>query len=157
VNVVPLEPALPEGLRRQLGALPVFEPPSRLREQVLGVALRRPARRRLPLATAAGLVAATALVSTLVWRGTGAPGVPSPAMGRVAALEGELHGLRLVAAGAPAAAALEAELSRIDRALQAAYDAGEASPRIEGLWRDRERLLDDLVLAYRQPDRVIRI
>lgn len=157
VNVVPLEPGLPESLRRQLAALPVFEPPARLREQVLGAALGAPVRRGWATATAAGL-AAGLLLAVGLWLGSGHPPAdPGASVPRIAELERELRGLRLAAAGAPAAASLEAELSRLDRALQSAYDAGAPAPRIEALWRERERLLDDLLLAYRQPDRVIRI
>ncbi len=160
MNVVPLEPGLPEALRRQLAARPAFEPPARVREAVLGAAWgTRPSRPSRPLraAAVAGVVVCALLGSGVALRRAGDDALPAASTPRVAALERELRGLRLAVADAPAAATLEAELARVDRALQSAYDAGAPAPRIDALWRDREHLLDGLVLAYRQPDRVIRI
>jgi hypothetical protein len=55
------------------------------------------------------------------------------------------------------AVALEAELARIDRDLQAAYDRGAGTRELAPLWQQRTDTLDSLVTAYRSRDGVVRI
>lgn len=155
MNVVPLEPVLPEGLKRQLAALPDFAPPDGLRERVAARSWNapRPAQRATRLAAAAVVVLAA---GAGLWLQRPTPA--SAPTARMAGLEREVQALRVAtAARGPAVAALEAELARIDRRLQRAYASDTRSPEVEPLWRDREAVLDQLLLAYRGPDRVIRI
>jgi len=156
MNVVMLDPVVPESLRQQLAALPQFEPPATLRARV-AVAWTQPRRGR---GVAPGIAAAAALVLALAigWSLRDPPPAPAADLAvRMAGLEREVVALRAARAPAAAASALESELARIDRALQAAYDDDAPAAHIKALWTDREALLDGLLLAYRQPDRMIRI
>jgi hypothetical protein len=156
MNVVMLDPVVPESLRQQLAALPQFEPPATLRARV-AVAWARPRRGR-GVASWMAAAAAVVLALALGWSlRDPAPAPPADLAARMAGLEREVVALRTGRAPAGAATALESELARIDRALQAAYDDDAPSASIEALWADREALLDGLLLAYRQPDRMIRI
>lgn len=155
MNVVPLDPVLPEDLRRRLAALPDFAPPPTLRERVAARSWSAPARSRRPWwALAATLL--VAVVAGLVARGPLERA--GDAAARVAVLERDVLGLRAsTAAGTPAVAALEGELSRIDRALAASFAAGGPESEREVLWRDRATVLAGLRQAYRAPERMIRI
>jgi hypothetical protein len=158
MNVVPLEPVLPEGLKRQLAALPDFAPPEGLRERVAARTWNAPrsAFRPARWAAAAAVLALAASAGVLV-QPPSPPAAPVLAA-RMAGLERDVQALRMAAlAPSPAAAALERELARIDRRLQAAYAGTAPQADLETLWRDREAVLDQLLLAYRGPDRVIRI
>lgn len=158
MNVVPLEPVLPEGLRQQLAALPDFAPPDGLRERVAARTWNAPRAAHGPARVAA--VAAMALVAAGagLWLSRPAPDAAPALDERIAGLERDVQALRVAtAAPGPAVAALEGELARIDRRLQRAYAGQALSSDVESLWRDREAVLDQLLLAYRGPDRVIRI
>ncbi len=62
-----------------------------------------------------------------------------------------------VVRGAPALIAVEADLARVDGALQAAYDRGAAPAELEALWQQRTATLEALLAGYRHPDSLIRI
>jgi hypothetical protein len=158
MNVVPLEPVLPEGLRRQLAALPDFAPPEGLRERVAARSWNMPRTAiRAPRVAALAAPVAIAAAAGLLLQRPDPVAVPALAA-RMAGLERELHALRVAAvAPGPTVVALERELARIDRRLQAAYAAAAPQADLDPLWRDREAVLGQLLLAYRGPDRVIRI
>jgi hypothetical protein len=157
MSVHPLAPAMPEAARRALSRLPEFEPPARLRERVRA-GWRERARR--PLWLGAALAASLALLA-LVPRQP--PSTPTAAgelatwQARSQALEAELYGVRAAAAATPGRLAGEAELARLDAALQAAYDRGAGNDELVPLWRARADALQTLVTAYRLPDAVVRI
>ena len=157
MNVVPLEPVLPEGLKRQLAALPDFAPPDGLRERVAARSWNAPrGAPRVARFAAAAVVALAAGAGLLLQRP--APDVASTPDARMAGLERDLQALRVAnSARGPAVDALEAELARIDRRLLRAYAGDAATVEVDPLWRDREAVLHQLLLAYRGPDRVIRI
>lgn len=159
MNVVPLDPPVTDSLRRQLARLPVFEPAAELAARIVHapaptVGMQR--RRGLVMALSGAVLAVLLLVGLPLQRTEIAR--PSTA-NRMAALETEFAALRAAAAGDTpgAAAGLELDLLRLDRELQSAYDDHADRARLERLWRDRESLLDGLVLAYREPDRLVRI
>ncbi|MCE3002295.1 MAG: hypothetical protein LW860_06280 [Xanthomonadaceae bacterium] len=159
MNVVPLDPVLPEDLRRRLGALPDFAPPPALRERVAARSWNRAASRRPWFAAAAATLLA-AVGAAWMMRTLPSPVEPTPDPGtaRMALLEQDVHALRVAArAIPPAAATLEGELARIDRSLAASFAAGAPDSTRAALWRDREAVLAGLHRAYRQPDRLIRI
>ncbi|MFN7551254.1 MAG: hypothetical protein ACK59M_08180 [Pseudomonadota bacterium] len=156
MNVTPIEPALPESLRRRLAALPDFVPPAGLRERVAAQTWDAPRAARWPRAAVAAALGAL-LLAGLWGQGERTPDT-TVLVARMALLEREVANLRAAAApGAATTAMLEGELSRIDRALQAAYVAGAPPATLHGLWRDREAALQQLLLAYQHPDRMIRI
>lgn len=156
MNVVTLDPPVPEALRQRLAALPQFDPPATLRARV-AVAWASP-RRGPALVPWLGAAAVLAVALAFGWmQQVRAPLVAADPAARMAGLEREVMALRAGRAPAATAAALESELQRVDRALQAAYDGDAPARQIEALWADREALLDGLLLAYRQPDRMIRI
>lgn len=156
-DILPLR--APEALRRRLAAVPEFDPPAWLDARVQATLTQAPRRRRrwLPLAAlAAGLVVAVALA----WR------APPPRASlseeadwieRSHGLERELARLRLASDAPGAMVGLEAELARIDRALQAAYDRGATAPELVPLWQQRTDTLDSLVTTWRHRDGVVRI
>ena len=157
MNVVSLEPVLPEGLKRQLAALPEFAPPDGLRERVAARSWNAPRTARRPIAFAAAAAVLVAAAAGLLLQ-RAVPPASTAAADRIAGLEREVHALRVDAASpGPAVAALEGELARIDRRLQDAYARGAAPVERDRLWRDREAVLQQLLLAYRGPDRIIRI
>jgi hypothetical protein len=156
MNVVTLDPVVPEALRQRLAALPQFEPPPGLRTRV-AVAWATPRRRRAVAPWFAAAAVALLALAIGLPRPVPPPAATADLAARMAGLEREVVALRALRAPVAAAAMLESELQRVDRALQAAYDDGAPTPRIEALWADREALLDGLLLAYRQPDRMIRI
>jgi hypothetical protein len=154
MNVVPLDPVLPEDLRRRLAALPDFAPPPALRERVAARSWAAPAR------PARGWLALAAMLLVAVGAGVAlrAARDPADAAVRMAALERDVLALRVsAAAGSPAVAALEGELARIDRALAASFAAAAPAAERDALWRDRESVLVGLRQAYRAPERMIRI
>lgn len=154
-DILPLR--APEALRRRLAAVPEFDPPAWLDARVHASLSQPPAPRRawLPLAAAAAVV----LAAVLLWR------IPAPQGGvdeaawvaQSRGLEQELARVRLTSDVPGGAAGLEAELARIDRALQAAYDRGAATRELAPLWQQRADTLDSLVAAHRSRDGVVRI
>lgn len=156
MNVTPMEPVLPESLRLRLAALPDFVPPAALRERVAAQSWGAPRAARWPRAAVAAALGALLLAG--FW-GQGARTPDTTALAaRMALLEREVATLRAAATpGAATTAMLEGELARIDRALHAAYVADAPPATLDGLWRDREAALQQLLLAYRHPDRMIRI
>ena len=76
---------------------------------------------------------------------------------RSRSLEQELSRLRLASDAPGGAVGLEAELARIDRALQAAYDRGATPAELAPLWQQRTDTLDSLVTTWRRRDHVVRI
>jgi hypothetical protein len=158
MNVIELNPSLPEGARATLAALPQFEPSAAL---WLRIEAQHRARQRRRWAVGIGLAASVLGAVLLLRREAMAPATPdalTALVARVQALELEAARTRSDAAMlAPAALSAEAELARIDAELQQAYDRGAAAVELERLWRARAELLDTLVTAYRRPDHVIRI
>ena len=159
MNVVPLDPPVTESLRRQLAQLPVFEPAAELAVRIVHAAPPAgAAQRRHGLAVAMSCVVLLTLLVVGLPTQRVEPVRPTVAS-RMAALETEFAALRAAAAGdtPDAAAGLELALLRLDRELQSAYDDHADHARLQRLWRDRESLLDGLVLAYREPGRLVRI
>lgn len=157
MNVVELNPIVPEALRAKLAQLPEFAPPPGL---WLRIAQRRAARRSwrpwaLGGALAAGFALAAWLGAGLMQR-TAEPGF-APMVAQSHALEAELLRARSMQAANVELADVEAELARIDAALQGAYDRGAPAAELEGLWQERTATLRTLVAGYRSPDNVVRI
>lgn len=158
MNVVELNPTVSDALRRTLAQLPEFDPPASRWLDVIAAhraRAKRPPRWR-PWAAAAVLVAgaAGALVA-----GLGRPGATGTLVAEVERsrlLEQRLAEARVVR-GAPALIAVEADLARVDGALQAAYDRGAAPAELEALWQQRTATLETLLAGYRHPDSLIRI
>lgn len=155
-DILPLR--APEALRRRLAAVPEFDPPAWLDARVQATLAQAPRRRRgwMPVvAVAAGLVVAVALA----WRAppTRAPLSEADWIERSHGLELELARLRLASDAPGGMVGLEAELARIDRALQAAYDRGATAPELVPLWQQRTDTLDSLVTTWRHRDGVVRI
>lgn len=160
MNVVSLDPVLPEDLRRRLSALPDFAPPPGLRERVAARSWNAASPRRPWVAAAAVLLLGIGALGGFLRMPPGAGDDLHAAAiaARMAPLERDLHALRVASTqGSAAAATLEGELARIDRALAASFAAGAPDAARSALWRDREAVLDGLLRAYRQPDRLIRI
>ena len=155
---------LPEPLAMRLSELPEFTPPEALRDRVLA-RLARPAPRRwlVPAALAAAAVLAAVL---LVPRqetpanapaGLARPDVVADAQARSRALESDLAAARRGEHATAGVLAAEAELARVDLALQSAYDRNAPAAELEPLWRLRTDLLGALVAAYRNPESLVRI
>ena len=159
--------SLPEHYARHLAELPEFAPPDALRERIMGVlATSGSSRWRLPATLAAAAVLAGVLV--LAPRPEAPTGsTPAPAGGdpvaaslaRSRALEADLAATPrgVAAAGNAGILAAEAELARVDLALQSAYDRNAPAAELEPLWRQRTDLLGTLVAAYRNPEFLVRI
>ena len=155
-DILPLR--APEALRRRLADVPAFDPPAWLDARVHATLAQAPRRRRAgwpAVAVAASLLAAIALA----WR---APGPRDPSseaawLERSRSLEQELSRLRLASDAPGGTVGLEAELARIDRALQAAYDRGATPAELAPLWQQRTATLDSLVTTWRRRDHVVRI
>ena len=159
--------SLPERYGLRLSELPEFAPPEALRERILAQ-LQAPVRSRwrLPAALAAAAVLGLALVFA---PRPDAPTVSSPAragadpvaasLARSRALEADLAATPrgVAAAGSAGILAAEAELARVDLALQSAYDRNAPAAELEPLWRQRTELLGALVAAYRNPESLVRI
>jgi hypothetical protein len=156
-DILPLR--APEALRRRLAAVPEFDPPAWLDARVHASLARPVARRRAWLPVAAVAAAIVALAATLLWR----PQVPqgdtheTAWVARSRGLEQALARVRPASEAPDGAAALEADLARVDRALQAAYDRGADTRELAPLWQQRTDTLDSLVTAYRSRDGVVRI
>jgi len=132
----------------RLPAGPAFMPGADLWPRIAAQHLARRSRRRVRrtvAATFACVLAAGAIV--FGWRSPGSPGVDWQA--RAQALEIEFNAARGGAAPVFASDA-EAELARIDRALQAAYDRGAQAAELAGLWKKRSELLSALLAARQQ-------
>ena len=117
--------------------------------------LARQRRRRVQRFVGAGLAAAAVLalaVTGPAWLGRSAPAVDWQA--RAQALEIQLNAL---AARGDANGMVDAELVRIDAALQAAYDRGAPANELVPLWKQRSDLLGALLTARQQQVALTRI
>lgn len=155
-DILPLR--APEALRRRLAAVPEFDPPAWLDARVHATLAQAPPRRRIGW-PAAAVAASFLAVIALAWR---APEPREPLseaawLERSRSLESELSRLRLASDAPGGAVGLEAELARIDRALQAAYDRGATPTELAPLWQQRTATLDSLVTTWRRRDHVVRI
>lgn len=159
--------SLPEEFALRLAELPEFAPPQALRERIMH-RLAPPARRRWPLPAALAAAAVLALAMLLAPRLQGpdtAPPVVASAdpvaasQARSRALEADLAATPRddAAGGSAGILAAEAELARVDLALQSAYDRNAPATELEPLWRQRTDLLGMLVAAYRNPASLVRI
>ncbi|HET7843828.1 MAG TPA: hypothetical protein VFL14_06735 [Xanthomonadales bacterium] len=162
MNVVALNPTVSEQLERTLAQLPEFAPTG---NGWLGVmAARRArsgARRRragalLAVAAAAVVALAIALPLRLAPPAVDAGATIAAEVQRSRQLEADLANAR-TAGGNPMLIAVEADLARVDGALQAAYDRGASPAELEPLWRARTAALETLLAGYRHPDTLIRI
>ena len=159
--------SLPEEVAMRLSDLPEFSPPAALRERILE-RLAPPARRNWPLPAALAAAAVLALAMLL------APGLERPgadpstvaaadpvaaSQARSRALEADLAATRRdgSSGGSAGILAAEAELARVDLALQSAYDRNAPATELEPLWRQRTDLLGALLAAYRNPESLVRI
>jgi hypothetical protein len=119
--------------------------------------LARSRRRRVQRYAAGGLLAASVLLATLVtsnWLAKSAPNVDWQA--RAQALELQLNALSASAdSGNPIV--VQAELARVDSALQAAYDRGATANELTPLWKQRSDLLSALLVARQQQVALTRI
>ncbi len=133
-------------LAARLPAAPVFVPPADLWPRIAAAHAARRRRRRRWRATLAGLGLAAALAA-LWFAPLRADRERIDWQARAQALELELDALPGAGRAAPAA---EAELARIDGALQRAYDRGARSDEVRPLWQARSELLSALLAARRQ-------
>jgi hypothetical protein len=141
-----LEPPWPDGLSERLAALPVFAPPAQLRARVL-----------VPHAPRWHWAAVVlALVGVLATRLPQFDAATANATD-LATLERSVLAARTgEAAVTPVALELEAQLARIDGDLQSAADVDDAG-ELARLGRERQRLLETLLIAYRSPEALTRI
>ena len=117
--------------------------------------LARQQRRRRQRWTGAGLAAAALLALAVlgpVWLAKPTPAIDWQA--RAQALEIQLNAL---AARGDANGTVDAELVRIDAALQAAYDRSAPANELTPLWKQRSDLLGTLLSARQQQVRLTRI
>jgi hypothetical protein len=162
MNVVELNPTVSDALRRTLAQLPEFEPPA---ARWLDVIAARRARtgasaRRRALLGAVAVAAVLAVVALLPLRMATPPADGGDTLARVVERSHVLERDLAAARGARGNATLmtvEAELARVDLALQAAYDRGAGPAELEPLWRERTAALQTLLAGYRHPDTLIRI
>ncbi|MDR3387809.1 MAG: hypothetical protein P4L92_12225 [Rudaea sp.] len=119
--------------------------------------VRRQRRRRRRIAGAgfAVLAGLTVVLFAVRLQGSGA----TDWQARAQALEIQLHAGATSANGGsnPLALDAEAELVRVDGALQAAYDHGAKKNELVPLWKQRSELLSALLAARRQSLAVTRI
>jgi hypothetical protein len=157
MNVVELNPTLPESLRATLAELPQFDAPASLWLKIAPRQQRTPRWR--PWAAAAALAAGVFAVALGGWRGAQPvdAAATSPWASASRTLESELLMARSSAQATPAALSAEAELARLDGVIQAAYDRGADSAELESLWRTRSMVLRTLLASYRNPESVVRI
>jgi hypothetical protein len=161
MNVVELNPTVSDALRRTLAELPEFDAPAaRWLDVIAARRARGTAWRRRALLAGVAAAAALAAVALLPSRVAppavdGAAVALAQAVQRSHALEGELARAR--GAGSAALVTVEADLARVDHALQAAYDRGAPPAELEPLWRERAAALETLLAGYRHPDTLIRI
>lgn len=128
---------------------PLATPPELWPRIAAAHAARQQRRRRLRNGAALCAVAMFALgTGAFVWRAAHSPTIDWQA--RAQALELQLDALPLPAAGDLTAQPSVGELSRIDQALQAAYDNGARASEITPLWQRRSELLETLLLVRRQ-------
>jgi len=114
---------------------------------------RRTWQRRGLFATGLAAALAGVLVVPAMWK------TPAPAMdwqARAQALEVQLNTLAAQVSTGDAPE-LDAELARIDVALQAAYDRGAQTGELVPLWKQRSELLSTLLAARQQQLMLTRI
>ena len=117
--------------------------------------LQRLRRRRTRRLAGFGLAAAAVVAVTIAvpaWLVKSAPAVDWQA--RAQALEVQLNA---VAARSDSNGVVDAELARIDAALQSAYDRGAAKNELVPLWKQRSDLLGALLTARQQQVTLTRI
>ena len=117
--------------------------------------LQRQRRRRVQRVAGFGLAAAAVFALALAvpaWLMKSAPVVDWQA--RAQALEVQLNA---VAARSDNNGVVDAELARIDAALQSAYDRGAATNELVPLWKQRSDLLGALLTARQQQVTLTRI
>ena len=135
----------------QLPASPSFLSGADLWPRIAAAHLASRRARRIRRVAASG-IAVTLLISTAFFFGL--PRAPeSPAVdwqARAQALEIQLNEATAAApTKTPSSSDAEADLARVDRALQAAYDRGAHKSELLPLWKQRSDLLS-LLLAVRQ-------
>jgi hypothetical protein len=162
MNVVALNPTVSENLERTLARLPEFDPTGAGWLGVMAARRARAGMRRRRAATgfavaaAAMLALAIALPLRVVAPGADVDDALATQVQRSRRLEQDLSRAR-GAGGNVALIAVEADLARVDGALQAAYDRGAGPVELEPLWRERTAALETLLAGYRHPDTLIRI
>ena len=117
--------------------------------------LARQRRRRVQRLAGFGLAAAAVFALAAIapaWLAKPAPAVDWQA--RAQALEVQLNAL---AARGEGSGVVDAELVRIDAALQAAYDRGAPANELTPLWKQRSDLLGALLTAHQQQATLTRI
>jgi hypothetical protein len=143
---------------QRLAAAPMSEPTADLWMRIEQAHLsRRQRRRRRRIAGAGFAVIAGLAVFVAASRLPEIAGTDWQA--RAQALEIQLPARTLTADGIdnPVALDAEAELTRVDGALQAAYDHGATKGELVPLWKQRSELLSALLAARRQSISVTRI
>ena len=133
----------------QLPASPSFLTGGDLWPRIAAAHLARRRTRRIRRVAAGGIVL-TLLISAAVFFGLPSPH-ESPTVdwqARAQALEIQLNEAA-AQTKTPSTSDTEAELARVDRALQAAYDHGARKNELLPLWKQRSELLS-LLLAVRQ-------
>jgi len=143
----------------RLAELPQFDPSPDLWERIAAAHAVRVRQRRLRVVLSFAAAAALALV--VLWRlphDASAPGLAQshdPAALELAHLQNESQSLErelvaLVPAEQPGSAATEAELERVERSMQLAYDHAANTNELVPLWKQRKDLLTVLVAMRRQ-------
>jgi len=123
--------------------------------RIAAAQLQRLRRRRVRRLAGFGLAAAAVVAVALAvpaWLVKSAPAVDWQA--RAQALEVQLNA---VAARSDNNGVVDAELARIDAALQSAYDRGAAKNELVPLWKQRSDLLGALLTARQQQVTLTRI
>lgn len=147
--------------RLRLRELPMSEPSSDLWQRIADTHQGRLRRARVRRGIAGSGLAAMALAALIIapkWLAPAAEGVDW--LARAQALELQLHALEATrGAHADSTGALDtqAEIARIDNALQAAYDTGAEREQLAPLWKRRSELLDTLISVRQQHVEISRI
>jgi hypothetical protein len=116
--------------------------------------LQRQRRRRVQRFLGTGMAAAALLTVAFVIPWQAKPGSPVDWQARAQALEIQLNTLSAPRDGNNV---LDAELARIDAALQSAYDRGAATNELVPLWKQRSDLLGALLISRQQQVTLTRI
>ncbi|HSE13433.1 MAG TPA: hypothetical protein VLB69_12455 [Rudaea sp.] len=148
--------------RLRLRELPMSEPSSDLWQRIADAHQGRLRRARVRRGIVGSGVAAMALAALII-----APKWPAPAaegdvdwLARAQALELQLRALEATrGAHADSTGALDtqAEIARIDNALQAAYDTGAEREQLAPLWKRRSELLGTLISVRQRHVEISRI